>query len=123
LGFWQEVVGEESRLLVAKRHSHGSFYFCEIHLARDGVDRNGMKFDLQVCCALVERSVAGGWNNPKGTFYEVAVGRPELCTDISGSLIPLVARAQSRYVLTAMMILSVPPEVIVPAPVGLLNIL
>lgn len=116
-------MGEESRLLVAKRHSHCSLDPGEIHLTRDGVNRDGVKFDLQICCALVERSVGGGWNNPKGNFYEAAVGLPELHTDISGSQIPLVARAQSRYVLTAMMILSVPPEVIVPAPVGLLNIL
>ena len=39
---------------------------------------------------------------------------------ISGSVIPLMALAQSRYVLTAMTIDSVPPEVVVPAPLGLL---
>ena len=36
---------------------------------------------------------------------------------------PLVARAQSRYVFTAMTIDSVPPEVVTPAPDGLLYIL
>ena len=36
-------------------------------------------------------------------------------TDISGSVIPLTLRAQSRYVFIDMMILSVPPDVMVPA--------
>ena len=40
------------------------------------------------------------------------------CADLhrtsSGSVTPRSARAQSRYVLTAMMMLSVPPDVIVP---------
>src|ERR1700691_3477822 len=39
---------------------------------------------------------------------------------ISGSVMPLTALAQSRYVFTAMTIDSVPPEVVVPAPLGLL---
>lgn len=39
---------------------------------------------------------------------------------ISGSLMPLTVRAQSRYVFTDMMMDSVPPEVMVPAPSGLL---
>jgi len=42
---------------------------------------------------------------------------------ISGSVIPFVALAQSLYVLMAMMMDSVPPDVIVPAPSGLLYIL
>lgn len=43
-------------------------------------------------------------------------------THISGSVIPFTAWAQSRYVLTAMMMDSVPPDVVVPAPSGLLYI-
>ena len=42
---------------------------------------------------------------------------------ISGSVIPLVSRAHSRWVFIAAIIPSVPPQVIVPAPAGLLNIL
>lgn len=48
--------------------------------------------------------------------------RTETGTHISGSLIPFTALAQSRYVLHAMTMLSVPPLVVVPAPVGLLYI-
>lgn len=41
-------------------------------------------------------------------------------THISGSVIPLTDLAQSRYVFTAITMDSVPPDVIVPAPSGLL---
>ena len=44
-------------------------------------------------------------------------------SNISGSVMPFVALAQSRYVFTAMTIDSVPPDVVHPAPVGLLYIL
>jgi hypothetical protein len=45
------------------------------------------------------------------------------CTYSSGSVMPFVARAQSRCVFTASKMLSVPPEVVVPAPFGLLYML
>lgn len=44
-------------------------------------------------------------------------------TYISGSVMPLVSRAHSRWVLTAIMMDSVPPDVVVPAPVGLLYLM
>lgn len=42
---------------------------------------------------------------------------------ISGSVMPLVSRAHSRWVFTAIIIDSVPPDVVVPAPVGLLYLM
>lgn len=39
-------------------------------------------------------------------------------TDISGAVIPLTSRAQSRCVLQDSRMDSVPPEVVVPAPLG-----
>jgi hypothetical protein len=107
--------------LTAKTGSHGFLDLGEIDLARDGVDWDGVEFDLQIRCTFVERRVGGCGNDPKrGVRLSMNASESPY---ISGSVIPLVARAQSRWALTAMMILSVPPEVIVPAPVGLLNIL
>jgi hypothetical protein len=55
-------------------------------------------------------------------FLSMDAGVDERCNNahISGSVIPFTALAQSRYVFTAIMMDSVPPEVIVPAPSGLL---
>lgn len=48
---------------------------------------------------------------------ELARARP---TYISGFVMPFVALAQSLCVLTDIIMDSVPPDVVVPAPVGLL---
>jgi hypothetical protein len=45
-----------------------------------------------------------------------------MSTDSSGSVMPFVARAQSRCVLTARRMLSVPPDVVVPYKIGLFRI-
>ena len=46
--------------------SHGSPDLGEVHLACDWVNRDGVKFDLQVCRSLVECSVCGRGNDPEG---------------------------------------------------------
>ena len=78
-----------------KGDSHGSLYSGKIYLAGDRVDWDGVEFDLQVRRSLVECSVGGGGDDP-----ERDVSQTVAClgsrTNISGSVIPLVARAQSR---------------------------
>lgn len=48
-----------------KGDSHGSLYPGEIHLPRDRVDWNGMKFYPQVRRSFIECSVGGRRNNPE----------------------------------------------------------
>ena len=50
-------------LLVAKRDSHGPLDPGDIRRACDRVDRNAMKFDLQVRRSFVECCVGGCGNN------------------------------------------------------------
>ena len=106
-------------MLTTNSDSHGSLDPGEIYLAGDRINWNGMKLDLQITCSLIKCDVGGRGNDPEGVVRRSLHVRSH--TDISGSVIPLVARAQSRCAFIAMMMLSVPPEVIVPAPVGLLN--
>jgi hypothetical protein len=51
--------------MITNRGSHGSLDPGEIRLACDRVNRDGVKFDLQVGCALVECSMGGRGNDPE----------------------------------------------------------
>jgi hypothetical protein len=84
---------------------------------------DGMYFDVEVRGTFVKSRMSTRRDNPEGNIVSPndAV-KLDTNTDISGSVMPFVARAQSRYVLHAMMMDSVPPLVIVPAPDGQLCI-
>jgi hypothetical protein len=50
--------------------SHGSPDPGEVHLARDWVNRDGVKFDLQVCRSLIECGMGGRGNDPGGDMRQ-----------------------------------------------------
>ena len=52
-------------LLATKRDSHGPLDPGDIHRARDRVDGNTVKFDLQVRCSFIKCCVGGCGNNPE----------------------------------------------------------
>ena len=84
-----------------------------------------MEFDIEVRRGFVKRSVSRRRDNPvsnQPAFFNVYARRNWSKAYISGSEIPFTARAQSRCVLTDMRMDSVPPDVVAPAPVGLLYI-
>jgi hypothetical protein len=71
-----------------------------------------MYLDTEILGRLPKRSMSGRWDDPKtidvsGLEQSDIRGRAH----ISGLMIPLLALAQSRCVLTDMRIDSVPPEV------------
>jgi hypothetical protein len=77
--------------------------------------------DIEVLSGFVECGVCCHRDNP-------AINQPDIssalagirATYISGSVIPFVTFAQSLCVLTDIIMDSVPPDVVVPAPLGLL---
>src|ERR1700730_1499506 len=83
-----------------------------------------MEFDLEVCSRFIERSMSRRGDNPESfqSAFSVWERRNGTKPYISGSEIPFTSRAQSRCVLTDMRMDSVPPDVVAPAPVGLLYI-
>ena len=49
---------------------HGSPDLGEVHLTCDWVNRDGVKFDLQVCRSFIECSMGGRRNNPEGDIRQ-----------------------------------------------------
>lgn len=102
-------------------NAHCPGYTRKINLASLHVHREGVHLDVEVGGSFVKRGMGRNWYNPMQNEQKLNRIRA-LSTYISGSVMPFVALAQSRCVFTDMMIDSVPPEVVAPAPVGLLNI-
>ena len=107
-----------------KRNSHCPGHVCEVNLAGFLVYWDSVYLDTEISSTLVKRGVGRNRHNATNMYkHEKRLTMFAVVTYISGSVIPLVALAQSRCVFTDIMIDSVPPEVVAPAPVGLLNIL
>lgn len=101
------------------QNSHSSADSSYVNLSSDWVDGDVNYFDAEVLTSLVKGSVGRCSNDPLHVVISTLPRRmKQRSTYISGSVIPLVANAQSRWVLHDMRMDSVPPEVVEPAPSG-----
>jgi hypothetical protein len=99
-------------------HIHGSPNMLDVHLTGVRIDRDVVDLDTKVFSGLVKSGMCRCRNDPTGL---IRIWKSKgLYTYISGSVMPFTSRAHSRCVLQDMRIDSVPPDVVVPAPLGLL---
>lgn len=70
-------------------NSHEALHALDVSLTGNWVDRHDVKLDAEVVGSLVESGVSGGWDDPRELVLV------NMSSYICGSLMPLVARAQS----------------------------
>jgi hypothetical protein len=89
----------------------------DVHLTSIWIDGYVVNFDTEIFPSLIERGMCRYRDDPV-MYIRVCMRGSYQNAYISGSVMPFTSRAHSRCVLQDMRIDSVPPEVVVPAPLG-----